>query len=56
MGICLGFENLVGYTASVGFDAVDWIWAKNESLPLQFTVDPWDTTFYEPIDALKLAN
>ena len=48
-GICLGYENMVNYTASAGWGALDHYELDTASLPLHFTKDPMRTRFYESL-------
>jgi gamma-glutamyl hydrolase len=45
-GICLGFENMVNYTADAGFSALDNYYVTSASLELEFTMDPAESRFY----------
>ena len=45
-GTCLGYENMVGYTADSGFDSWGRYDLHKVSLPLDFTVDPTTTKMY----------
>lgn len=46
-GICLGYENMVKYTSSIGWDILDHFYIDTASLPLQFVKLPMKTRFYE---------
>uniref|UniRef100_A0A7S3IFR7 folate gamma-glutamyl hydrolase n=1 Tax=Strombidium inclinatum TaxID=197538 RepID=A0A7S3IFR7_9SPIT len=44
---CLGYDNIVGYSASAGNSTLDPFSIDTASLPLKFTVPPFKTRMYE---------
>lgn len=53
-GICLGYENMVKYTSSIGWDILDRLEISTASLPLQFVKNPLKTRFYESLGVKAL--
>lgn len=45
-GTCLGYENMINYTASAGWDVLGHYPLDSASLALTFVKDPSQTTFY----------
>lgn len=45
-GICLGYEYLVDYTSTHGWDTLEHYVIRSKSIPLEFTRDPKTTVFY----------
>lgn len=48
-GICLGYENMINYTASIGWDALGHYDVDTASLPIEFTRNPLHTKFYSEL-------
>lgn len=45
-GICLGYEFMVNYTSSRGWDTLGHYYIRSQSIPIKFTQNPNTTVFY----------